>query len=112
MTPPTAPRRPPLPAVEAALVRLGENVRATRLARNLTMEALARQVGVGRGVIADIESGRTSTGIAAWAAVFWALGFLDDFSRIAATGPAAETTARPGESRQRARGKPRFDEPF
>lgn len=112
MTPPAAPRHPSLPPMEAALTRLGENVRAARLARNLTMEALARQVGVGRSVIADIESGRMSTGIAAWAGVFWALGFLDDFSRIAERGPAGETTAEPGNSRQRARGKPRFDEPF
>ena len=66
----------PPAAVQDALERLGRNLRTARLRRRLPQADLARRVGVSRFVIADIEKGKPTTGIAAHLGALWALGLL------------------------------------
>ncbi len=73
----------PPAAVQEALERLGENIRTARLRRRLTQGELARRVGVSRFVVADIEKGKPSTGIAAYLGALWVLGLLDQMDAVA-----------------------------
>lgn len=70
-------------AVRDALDRLGRNLRTARLRRRLRQEDLARRVGVSRFVIADIEKGKPTPGIAAHLGVLWALGLLPHLHEVA-----------------------------
>jgi transcriptional regulator with XRE-family HTH domain len=74
---------PPYP-VEQALKALGTNLRTARLRRNLSIEAVAAKIGVGRHVIADAERGKPSTGIAIYAGLLWAYGLTEQLAEIAA----------------------------
>jgi DNA-binding XRE family transcriptional regulator len=73
----------PPAAVQATLARLGQNIRIARLRRRLTQEALARHIGISRFVVADLEKGKPTTGIAAYMGALWVLGLLDDMAAIA-----------------------------
>ena len=73
----------PPAAVRDALQRLGRNVRTARLRRRLPQSVLAERVGVSRFVVADIEKGKPTTGIAAHLGVLWALGLLPHLDRVA-----------------------------
>jgi transcriptional regulator with XRE-family HTH domain len=74
----------PPAAVQQALERLGGNIRTARLCRRLTQGDLARRMGVSRFVVADVEKGKPTTGIAAYLGALWALGLLDQVHEIAA----------------------------
>ena len=73
----------PPAAVQDALERLGRNLRTARLRRRLPQSVLAARVGVSRFVIADIEKGKPTTGIAAHLGVLWALGLLWQLEGVA-----------------------------
>lgn len=73
----------PPAAVEAALLRLGRNIRTARLRRSLRLEDLAIRVGISRYVMSDIEKGKPTTAIAAYIGALWALGLSEDLSKIA-----------------------------
>lgn len=73
----------PPAAVQETLERLGRNIRTARVRRKLPQKELAKRVGVSRFVVADIEKGKPSTGIAAYVGALWALGLLDDMRRVA-----------------------------
>lgn len=73
----------PPAAVQDALQRLGRNLRTARLRRRLPQADLAERVGVSRFVIADIEKGKPTTGIAAHLGVLWALGLLPHLQAVA-----------------------------
>lgn len=73
---------PPAP-VEEALERLGHNIRTARLRRKMPQEALARRIGVSRFVVADIEKGKPTTGIAGYLGALWALGLLPHMRGVA-----------------------------
>lgn len=60
--PNTASSAPPF-EVEAALKRLGANLRTARLARNLSIEAAAAKIGVGYRAVATAEAGKPGTAI-------------------------------------------------
>ena len=81
----------PPAAVEQALERLGRNIRMARLRRRLPQAGLAERMGVSRFVVADIERGKPTTGVAAYLGALWALGLLERaeaeamFERIADT---------------------------
>ena len=64
----------PPAAVQEALQRLG---------RKLPQQALAQRIGVSRFVVADIEKGKATTGIAAYMGALWALGLLAHMRDIA-----------------------------
>lgn len=73
----------PPAAVRETLERLGENLRIARLRRRLTQEDLARRIGVSRFVVADVEKGKPTTGIAAYLGALWVLGLLDRMREVA-----------------------------
>jgi DNA-binding XRE family transcriptional regulator len=73
----------PPAAVHETLERLGRNIRIARVRRKLSQAELAQRIGVTRFVVADIEKGKPSTGIAAYLGALWALGLLDDMRAMA-----------------------------
>lgn len=58
-------------AIAAALSR---NVRAQRLGKHLTLDALAKQAGISRGMLVQIEQGRTNPSLATLCRLTNALG--------------------------------------
>lgn len=80
---PTKMANAPPAAVQDALESLGGNIRTARLRRKLTQDDLARRVGVSRFVVADIEKGKPTTGIAAYLGALWVLGLLDQIREVA-----------------------------
>ena len=103
---------PPTPAgsdpADAVLSELGAGLRAARLRQNVTLEAVAAQVGVGRRVVAEIERGSASTSIGAWVGVLRALGFGTELEALAkGLGRQSWPT-----DRRRARGRALYDDPY
>ncbi len=80
---PTKISESPPAAVEEALARMGRNLRTARLRRKLRQEELAERIGVSRFVIADVERGKPTTGIAVYLGALWALGLLDQMREVA-----------------------------
>ncbi len=80
---------PPYP-VERALKRLGENLRTARIRRSLTIDQVARKIGVGVRAISDAEKGKPSTGVAVYTALLWTYGLLSDFQMLANSSRDAE----------------------
>src|SRR5579872_3776306 len=73
---------PPFP-VEAALRRLGSNLRAARLARNLKLDQVAEKIGTGRRAVADAEKGRPGTAIVVYLALLWTYDLMGPVSQLA-----------------------------
>lgn len=73
---------PPYP-VEAALRRLGSNLRAARLARNLKLDQVAEKIGTGRRAVADAEKGRPGTAAAVYLALLWTYDLMGPVSQLA-----------------------------
>jgi len=73
----------PPAAVQETLERLGRNIRTARVRRKLPQEEMARRMGVSRFVVADIERGKPTTGIAAYLGALWVLGLLDHMREVA-----------------------------
>ena len=73
----------PPAAVQETLERLGRNIHTARVRRKLPQGELARRIGISRFVVADIERGKPSTGIAAYVGALWAMGLLDDLRAVA-----------------------------
>lgn len=101
----TVAKYPPA-AVTDALMRLGRNIRTARLRRRLTQLELAKRVGVSRFVVADLERGKASTGVAAYLGSLWVLGLLDQMVDVADPDRDAE-----GISLDRLRGPQRGSTP-
>jgi len=80
---PTTISRSPPAAVTETLERLGRNIRTARLRRKLPQADLARRMGVSRFVVADIERGKPTTGVAAYMGALWVLGLLDHMRDVA-----------------------------
>jgi len=68
--------------VEKALKKLGSDLRTARLRRRLLIEDVAKKIGTSRFAVADAEKGKPSTGIAIYAALLWAYGFVDRLAEI------------------------------
>lgn len=92
---------PPL-FVETALREFGGRLRAARLARNLTLEAVAEKIGTGRRAVTDAELGKPGVSIAVYAALLWAYDLMEDFGSLA--DPARDVE---GQSRLRSRERAR-----
>ena len=80
---PTKISRSPPAAVEEALGRLGRSIRTARLRRRLPQAELAQRMGVSRFVVADIERGKPTTGVAVYLGALWALGLLGQMREVA-----------------------------
>ena len=73
---------PPYP-VEVALRRLGSNLRAARLARNLKLDHVAEKIGTGTRAVTDAEKGRPGTAAAVYLALLWTYGLMEPVSQLA-----------------------------
>lgn len=73
---------PPYP-VEQAIRRLGANLRAARLRRNLTVAEVADKIGTGPRAVSDAEKGKVSTGTVVYVALLWAYDLLDPMHDLA-----------------------------
>ncbi len=96
----------PPAAVEEALQRLGRNIRTARLRRSLPQTAVAERMGVSRFVVADVERGKPTTGVASYIGALWVLGLLGDMTEVAdpdrdEEGKALERTRNPRRARSR-----------
>lgn len=96
---PTKISESPPAALAEALERMGRNIRTARLRRKLRQEELAGRMGVSRFVIADVERGKPTTGIAVYLGALWALGLLDQMREVADPDRDEE-----GKALERARG--------
>ena len=70
-------------AVEQVIRKLGRNLRVARLRREQTIAEVSKRIGTGRRAVMDAEAGKTSTGIAVYAALLWAYGLLDPLELLA-----------------------------
>ena len=73
---------PPVP-VAAAIKDLGIRLRAARLARNLTIEDVARRIGTGPRAVSDAEAGKPGVGASVLVALLWAYDLLEPFHQLA-----------------------------
>ena len=96
---PTKLSNSPPAAVEEALGRLGRNIRTARLRRRLAQAELAQRMGVSRFVVADVERGKSTTGVAAYLGALWVLGLLGQIREVADPDRDEE-----GKTMERARG--------
>ena len=80
---PTRISESPPAAVVETLERLGRNIRTARLRRKLPQADLARKMGVSRFVVADVERGKPTTGVAAYLGALWVLGLLGQMRDVA-----------------------------
>jgi transcriptional regulator with XRE-family HTH domain len=69
-------------AVVEAVERLGRNISLARVRRQLPEDDLAKHAGISRVTMRRVERGELGTGIGAYAAVLWALGFQGDLEEI------------------------------
>ena len=96
---------PPI-LVETALRELGGRLRAARLARNLTLDSVAKKIGTGRRPVADAELGKPGVSAAVYIALLWAYDPLDDLKLVADPGRDVVGLAMLRD-RERARPNPR-----
>ena len=82
------PHLPP-PSARRAVRKLGEDIRAARLARRLPMALVADRAATSRPTVARIEQGDHSVSIGIVAAVLQALNLVDRLAEVA--DPARDT---------------------
>ena len=93
----------PPQAVAAAIKQLGIRLKAARLARNLTIEAVALRIGTGPRAVSDAEAGKPGVSTSVVVALLWIYDLLEPFHQLAdpATDQIAQSNLR---RRERARG--------
>ena len=69
--------------VEAALKRLGADLRTARLRRNITLAEVAERIGASREVVGQAERGKPSTSAAVYAALLWSYGMAERLGALA-----------------------------
>ncbi|MCA9802127.1 MAG: XRE family transcriptional regulator [Cyanobacteria bacterium HKST-UBA02] len=72
---------PPYP-VEQALKQLGENLRLSRIRRNMTIADAAERIGTGPRAVMDAEKGKAGTGMVVYAALLWLYNQLDQLEEV------------------------------
>jgi transcriptional regulator with XRE-family HTH domain len=99
--------------VETALKRLGQNLRAARLNRNLSIAEVAEKIGTGPRAVMDAEKGKVSTGVGVHAALLWVYDLLPSLEELAnpATDEQGQVLAAT-KRRARARKKGALDNDF
>lgn len=66
-----------LPQTQIILQKMGEQIKASRLRRRLSVELVAQRAGVSRSTIWNVEKGNPSVAIGIYAAVLHALNNMD-----------------------------------
>jgi hypothetical protein len=87
--------------VESALKRLGANLRTARVARNLSIEAVAAKIGVGYRAVSTAEAGKPGTAASVYFGLMWAYGLLPQTEQLA-DPTRDEVVQRAARSRARA----------
>jgi len=79
------PKTPPpiLPALERIMMGLGERIRAARLRRNLTTSMVAERAGISLPTLRQIEQGKATPSLGAYAQVLLVLGLETDLEDVA-----------------------------
>jgi len=75
---------------EEAVQRLGRRIKAARLRRNITQEAMASRAGVTRKTYADLEAGKPTVGLSILVKTMMILGYLDRVGDLLAADPIGE----------------------
>ena len=66
-----------LPQTQIVLQQMGEQIKASRLRRRLSVELVAQRAGVSRSTIWNVEKGNPAVAIGIYAAVLHALNNMD-----------------------------------
>ena len=66
-----------LPQTQMILQQMGEQIKASRLRRRLSVELVAQRAGVSRATVWNVEKGNPSVSIGIYAAVLHALNNMD-----------------------------------
>ncbi|MBR5973948.1 MAG: helix-turn-helix domain-containing protein [Clostridiales bacterium] len=66
-----------LPATEAILKTMGEQIKLARLRRNLSAELVSERAGISRSTLWKVESGNPAVAMGIYAAVLHALNNMD-----------------------------------
>lgn len=82
--------------------RLGERLRAARLARNLKITDVAAKIGTGPRAVSDAEFGKPGVSAAVVVALLWTYDLLSEFELLADPAHDVEGLARV-HARERAR---------
>jgi transcriptional regulator with XRE-family HTH domain len=75
-----------LPEVQRLLQKVGEQIRRTRLQRDLTSEMIAKRAGMSRVTLSKIEKGDPNVTFGSYCSVLHSLGLDSDIGLIAANG--------------------------
>ncbi|MEO8681368.1 MAG: helix-turn-helix transcriptional regulator [Vicinamibacterales bacterium] len=91
----------------AVLVELGTRLAASRLAKNLTQEALAETAGISKRTLERLESGSVATRLSAFVRVSRALGILNRLGTLVPSPSVSpvEQLKLAGRRRKRASGR-------
>jgi hypothetical protein len=73
----------PLREVEQVLKTFGANLRTSRLARNLSIEAAAAKIGVGYRAVAAAEAGKPTAAIGIYFSLLWTYDLLEPAKALA-----------------------------
>lgn len=73
--------------IQAHLTQLGENIRAARIRRNMTMETIATLADISLPTLRNIEKGNPNVSMGAYVAVLAAMGLEKDITRVAFADP-------------------------
>lgn len=69
--------------VERTLEELGHNIKTARLRRNMSLQEMAKRLGIHRTVLSDAEKGKPGTAISVYAGMLWAMDLLPSLQSVA-----------------------------
>jgi len=72
------------PKIERNLSLFGENLKAARLRRKLSMEQVAERAGISRSTLTAVEKGSASVSMGSYVQVLFVLGMDEDILKVAA----------------------------
>jgi transcriptional regulator with XRE-family HTH domain len=73
-----------LPQAKNTLIQFGENIKAARLRRRLSMEQIAERAGISRSTVWAVEKGSPSVAMGTYFQILFVLGLDKDFLLVAA----------------------------
>ena len=73
-----------LPQAKRTLSNFGENIKAARLRRKLSMDQIAERAGISRATVWAVEKGSPSVAMGTYMQILFVLGLDKDFLLVAA----------------------------